>query len=491
MRFSPSAVDFFLPQSPVFNEPGFPDGILLFRNGRLADFNRTAGDLLGLLPEILDSPPDLRELIAAPDFALTEILLPTLTQTAFTNLQLHLKGTGSRLLWADAYLKISRSEEQDLLVILFHDISAFRQVQEKLTLIYQAIQQSADTFVITDLDGHVEFVNSAFTQATGYRLDEALGKNPRVLKSGKTPKEVFDDLWKTIKSGRVWKGEVINRRKDGSFYEVELVIAPFFNEEGELSKFIGCHRDITAKKKMQEELVFLEKLSVAGELAPKIAHEMNNQLVVISGKAQKALFLAGNPEKSAKALEETLAEIEAMARQIKNLMNLGKPPVFEIREFSLDEVFTHSIQAIDTTGLLKHITLNWHTDQQNHRIRGDFQSLCQVVNNLLINASHAMPRPGRLHLGVRRNGNRIVGFISDNGHGIPEETGRRIFDPFFTTKAEGKGTGLGLAISKQIVDAHKGEIWFSSRPGKGTIFFLEFQEVINSEVTDKDSGYVS
>lgn len=477
MRPNPShLLDYFTTQIHA-DEPGFPDGILLFENQVLVYLNKKASDLLKIDLSERNRRPGLMDMLSEAENALLEMMYPSFSDNSFTNIQLHLKGNHSATIWADTFIKRETKSDGDLLFMVFHDISDFISIKENLTLIYQAIQQSADTFVITDLEGNIEFVNAAFSQATGYTSEEAIGKNPRVLKSGKTPRTVFDDLWLTVKQGKKWKGEIVNRKKDGTFYEVELVIAPFFNEDGVLVKFIGCHRDITAKKRMYEELIFLEKLSVAGELAPRIAHEMNNQLLVISGKAQKARFLTQDNDKLGKALDETLREIEEMASQIKNLMELGKPRHYQVEEFRLDEVFSWSLHALETTGILKHITVSWFTDQQPHKIKGDFHSLVQVINNLIINASHAIEKPGHIHLGVRSRNHKVTGFIKDSGRGIPEAIQAKIFDPFFTTKAEGKGTGLGLSISKQIVDAHKGTIRFHSKAGKGTIFFLSFPSV--------------
>jgi len=458
-----------------FSEFGFPDGLLLFQDRKLVKSNPTANELLGLSAEHTKSPLFLNQIIAQSDIFLVEAFIDSSANEKYSNLQVNLKTSGGELLWAEAWIKREIIAEFEVIQIIFHNISAFKNVQEKMTLIYHAIQQSADTFVITDSEGTIEFVNSAFSNATGYRQDEVLGKNPRIMKSSRTAPEIFVDMWRTIKLGKVWKGEVINRRKDGSLIEVELVISPFFNEEGKIIKFIGCHRDISEKKQMIKELIFLEKLSIAGELAPKIAHEMNNQLMVINGKAEKAMFLLSNKNTEIeKALNDTLDEIENMARQIRNLMNIGKPQKYEITRFNLVEVFLYSVQAMETTGILKHIKINWHNDKTEHIISGDFHSLVQVINNLLINASHAMKGKGEISIGVRKRNSSISGFVSDNGSGIPDEVKSKIFDPFFTTKEPGKGTGLGLAVSKQIINSHQGNLWFHSRSGKGTIFFIDF-----------------
>lgn len=458
-----------------FSERGFPDGFLLFQDRKLVKSNLTANEFLGLTDDQIKSPMYLNHLIAQPDILLVEAFLESATSEKYSTLQFHLKTINGKPVWVDSWIKREIIEESEIILVIFHNITEFRNIHEQMSLIYQAIQQSADTFVITDDNGNIEFVNSAFSNATGYRIEDVLGKNPRIMKSQRTPPEIFVQMWKTIKQGKVWKGEVVNRRKDGSLIEVELVISPFFNDEGEIIKFIGCHRDISEKKQMVKELIFLEKLSIAGELAPRIAHEMNNQLMIINGKAEKALFLSANKNSEIEsAINETLDEIENMARQIRNLMNIGKPQKFDITKFDFEEVLRYSVLAMSTTGILKHIKVDFKNDQKNHQISGDFHSLVQVVNNLLINASHAMKGSGKISLGVKRRSKTVCGFIADSGSGIPDELKPRIFDPFFTTKEPGKGTGLGLAVSKQIISSHQGHLWFHSKEGKGTIFFIEF-----------------
>ncbi|MFA7533143.1 MAG: diguanylate cyclase [Tissierellaceae bacterium] len=117
-----------------------------------------------------------------------------------------------------------------------------------------AIEQAAVSIVITDKDGDIQYVNPAFESITGYTFGEVIGGNPRILKSGLTTDDVFDNLWETISSGRPWKGELINRRKDGSIYYEEARISPIIDENGEITNYLGVKQDITTQKYLEEKL---------------------------------------------------------------------------------------------------------------------------------------------------------------------------------------------------------------------------------------------
>ncbi|MFA5576641.1 MAG: diguanylate cyclase [Tissierellaceae bacterium] len=122
------------------------------------------------------------------------------------------------------------------------------------SIIKIAIEQTAVSIIITDKHGNVQYVNPAFENITGYTFGEVIGGNPRILKSGLTTDDVFDNLWETISSGRPWKGELINRRKDGSIYYEEARISPIINEKGEITNYLGIKQDITTQKYLEEKL---------------------------------------------------------------------------------------------------------------------------------------------------------------------------------------------------------------------------------------------
>jgi PAS domain S-box-containing protein len=137
---------------------------------------------------------------------------------------------------------------------IFRDVTERKQAEERLRRLSRAVEATHDAVIITDGKGRIQFVNWAFEAMTGYTQAEALGENPRILKSGRHPDELYADMWRTITSGRVWQGEVTNQRKDGTFYEAQLTISPMRDAAGEIEQFVAIQRDITERKRIEGEL---------------------------------------------------------------------------------------------------------------------------------------------------------------------------------------------------------------------------------------------
>ncbi len=161
------------------------------------------------------------------------------------------------------------------------DITERKRAEESLMLQNAALQSAANAIVITDRVGKIISVNQAFTKLTGYSQEEVIGNKPNILKSGSHPDSFYQKLWKTILSGEVWKGEIENRRKDGSLYTEEMTITPVCQTQEEISHFIAIKNDITDRKKLQQELLQSQKIQSIGTLAGGIAHDFNNILAII------------------------------------------------------------------------------------------------------------------------------------------------------------------------------------------------------------------
>ncbi|MBE7503499.1 MAG: PAS domain S-box protein [Verrucomicrobiales bacterium] len=370
---------------------------------------------------------------------------------------------------------------------IFWDVTDRKRTEDQLRKLARAVEQSPASIIITDRDGNIEFVNPKFTQITGYRLDEVLGRNPRLLKSGEAPPEVYRRLWAAITRGEEWHGEFHNRRKDGTLFWETASISPIYDSTGAITHFVAVKEDTTERKQLESQFLRAQRLEALGALASGIAHDLNNILAPI-------LMTASLLRESALPAENRamLGTIESCAQRgadiIRQLLTFarGHPgarvplPVHHLlRELEtiVRETFPRDIRP----------TLVAPGDVWP--VLGDSTQVHQCLLNLCINARDAMPDGGTLTLAARnvtldeaaatltpgaQPGDYVCVTVADTGEGIPPEHLDHIFDPFFTTKENGQGTGLGLATVLGIVRGHGGYVRVTSRLRQGTSFELYF-----------------
>jgi PAS domain S-box-containing protein len=369
-----------------------------------------------------------------------------------------------------------------------------------------AVEQSPTSVVITDRDGVIQYVNPRFTEVTGFSQAEAIGQNPRILQSGTTGIDVYQDLWRNLTGGQIWKGELCNKRKNGELYWEEAQIAPVRTPSGEISHFVAVKTDITERKKIEAELIshrhHLEALvqartadlSLAKEAAEaanrakstflaNMSHELRTPLNGIMGLTGIALRRATDPK-----MQDQLGKVEKAAQNllaiINDILDISKIEserlTLEQIDFRLGEILENIRSLIGPKAAEKGVTLHFESDTKlnNLALKGDPLRLGQVLINLIGNAVK-FSAEGRVSLGVHLTegiaGSVRLNFaVRDNGIGISPEDQQRIFDSFeqadgsFTRKHG--GTGLGLAISKRLVTMMGGSISVESELGRGSIF---------------------
>jgi PAS domain S-box-containing protein len=352
-----------------------------------------------------------------------------------------------------------------------------------------ALDQSA-IVAITDQRGIITFVNEEFCRISKYSRDELLGQDHRIINSGHHPKDFIRDLWTTIASGRVWKGDFKNRAKDGSFYWVDTTIVPFLNSDGKPYQYIAIRHDISQLKLAQDkilqqaaELQRAAQLSFVGELAAGLAHEIKNPLAGIQGTVDILIRRrdAGDPE--TEALQGIRHEVERIDGTVRALLDRARPRALRSARTSLTELVWRAVsiarsQAGSTTvhGHLVHI--EFEPPPEDISPVADAAQIEDAVLNLLINSIEAIEGEGRIAISIRRAESdaeaefdeEAVIEISDNGRGISEEDLARIFHPFFTTTKG--GTGLGLPAVRRIVRAHGGRVDAQSIVGEGSTFTI-------------------
>jgi len=379
------------------------------------------------------------------------------------------------------------TEEMRLLTEIASDISFALDHTEKvaeLRLQGAALNAAADSIVITDRNGTIEWVNPAFTALTGYGAEEAIGKNQSELsKSGVHDQLFYRDLWDTILAGHTWQGEMTNRRKDRSVYIVHQTITSVKGARGETDHFIGIGQDITERKTLEAQVRQANKMDAVGQLASGVAHDFNNLLTVILGFAD---FMAADLDMASEHGTD-LGEIIKAARRAealtRQLLAFSRQQVLHTAPVDVNGLIT------EMTGMLvrligENIEVSLALAPNLSLALADRGQLEQVVMNLVVNARDAMPDGGSVtietadvelenssfHAETVMHGRYVMLAITDTGSGMTKETQRRLFEPFFTTKEAGKGTGLGLSTTYGIIKQSKGYIWVYSEPGRGTTF---------------------
>jgi PAS domain S-box-containing protein len=363
------------------------------------------------------------------------------------------------------------------------DITERKQAEASRDRLATAVEQASETIVITDTKGTILYANPAFEKTSGYTRAEALGQNPRVLKSGKQDAEFYRQMWAVLQRGEVWNGHFINRRKDGTLYEEEANISPVRDAAGKIINYVAVKRDVTHEVQLETQFRQAQKMEAVGQLAGGVAHDFNNILAVIQMQSSllKSDGLSTEQTELADGITESVQRAVALTRQ---LLLFSRREVFQPRDLELNETIAATTKMLKRM-LGETIEMQLKLAAQPLFLHADAGMLDQVLMNLCVNARDAMPGGGHLLIetaGVEldelavgqsvqaRAGSFVRLSVSDNGGGIPPEILPQIFEPFFTTKDVGKGTGLGLATVFGIVQQHQGWINVYSEVGHGTTF---------------------
>ncbi len=446
-------------------------------------FTRTTGytaeEAIGQTPRLLKSGKN--------DPALYQQMWETIGRGEVWQGELINRRKDGSLYWESLTIAPVRSPEGKIThyVAIKEDISRRKRNEENLRKLAQAIEQSAHSVVITDKIGTIEYVNPAFTRVTGYTFEEAIGQNPRILKSGKHPRSFYQNLWNTILKGNVWHGEFVNRRKDGSLYWERASIAPVKNDEGKITHFVAVKEDITAYKELEAELRRArDEAEQASRLKTRllgnVSHDMRTPLGGILGYTEMLMDGAFGEisSKQRHALERIFQSTHQLIEFTNDLLNQAELESGQIRlnitEFSPQSLLkvVPSIQTIaEHKGVQVHVEIDPGIPE---RITGDPYWLRQIIANLLSNAAKFTDE-GHIWLRLKRvDDDHWAIEVEDTGPGIPAEAQERIFEAFQQADdgptRHHKGTGLGLSIVKQLVTLMHGEIHLKSTVGKGSKF---------------------
>lgn len=369
------------------------------------------------------------------------------------------------------------------------DITTFIEASAENVRLRAAIDQTDDAVVVTDAEATIVYVNPAFTRVTGYTSAEAVGENPRMLKSGHHDEAFYRELWDRISSGQSWSGTMVNRRKDGSLITEQATISPVRDAMGAIVSYVSVKRDISEQLRLERERCELEeryersqKMEALGQLAGGIAHDFANMISAIRSNAELMQMTAGL--ELHEGLRDILAASDHVGDLARQLLTFARKQPSEPQRVELGAVIR------GMRSMLRRLlgeTIELATELSGACwVFIDPSQLQQVVLNLALNARDAMPRGGELTIAAREGGlgrgqstkagaeAYVTLIVEDRGEGMSAEVRERMFDPLFTTKERGRGTGLGLSTVYGIVQQSEGQIEVESEPGRGTTIYVRF-----------------
>ncbi|MHA2352134.1 MAG: PAS domain S-box protein [Candidatus Thorarchaeota archaeon] len=357
---------------------------------------------------------------------------------------------------------VPRKDENDKVigtVAVVIDVTKEKLAEQELRKLSRAVEQSPTSVVITDSEGTIEYVNPGFSVLTGYSLQEAVGQNPRILKSELTPKDTHDDLWRTLKEGRAWRGLFVNKKRTGDLYWEDAWISPIFSPEGNITHYVAVKEDITQRiisdRKAAESHRDLELY------ASFLQHDIRNDLQIIMNHAEAALMLIEENN----AIKDYVQTVEAVSERMVHLLDIfGRPGAADEREI---------------IGILERVKARAEKAHSNLRVEirtslqdAELQSarlIPIVFDNLLRNSAEYSEGEVTVAIEISQIDGNVQIILRDDGPGIPKEIRPSLFEKGVSTT----GGGFGLYLSKRVVEGYGGSIELIPQD-KGTAYRIHF-----------------
>lgn len=343
-----------------------------------------------------------------------------------------------------------------------------------------AIDQSA-IVATTNTRGIITYVNDKFCQVSKYSREELIGQDHRIVNSGFHPKEFMRELWATISSGRVWRGEIRNRAKDGSFYWVDTTIVPFLDDRGQPYQYMAIRYEITDRKRSEEQLREQAALARLGAMAAVVAHEVKNPIAGIRGALQVIMGRMAVDNRDRAILSDIVARLDSLNGIVQDLLLYAHPRAPKYEPVDMRSLVENVADLLKRDPALTAITFN--INGPSIRIVADPEQIRIMLQNLLLNAAQAMKGRGAIDVRLTEEPTGCTLAVRDHGPGIASDVLEKAFDPFFTTK--NRGTGLGLSIARRVVvDLHRGKIELESVDGGGTLVTVRLPYALSAAATD-------
>lgn len=381
------------------------------------------------------------------------------------------------------YLINTYSPKKGYFATIFEDITKRKQAETEIIKLSAAVEQSANTIVISDIKGNIEYVNPVFTKLTGYSAKEALGQNPRILNAGTQPKEYYAEMWQTISVGKIWEGEFHNKTKNGNFFWEHVIITPLKNDDGIITNYLAVKENITDRKKAELKLKESEEQlrelnTTKDKFFSIIAHDLRSPFNSILGFSELILENSkrndfSNTLKMSTILNDTVNKSFDL---LNNLLEWSRVQTDRITfmpdNHQLSILIVEVVKLLSLAAMKKNIKVDFEVSDIEIKI--DVNMIQTVLRNLLSNAIKYSHKGGLINISAFENKNEVEISVKDNGVGINKDYMEKLFllgENIATLGTDNeKGTGLGLILCKEFVEKHKGKIWVKSEEGKGSEF---------------------
>ncbi|BFM38161.1 PAS domain S-box protein [Synechocystis sp. LKSZ1] len=416
------------------------------------------------------------------------------------------------LIWVNCTMSfVSGDDEPSYFIAVVEDIGDRKRAEQALQQLNQDLEScieartyelsafrqgvdSAAIVAITDPEGVITYVNDRFCEISGYQPEEVLGQTHKLLNSGYHPPEFFQTLWETLKSGQVWRGEVRNRRKDGSFYWTDSVLVPFLDKQGQPYQYLAIRFDITERKQYEVQLAqaneeLLSASRLKDEFLANMSHELRTPLNAILGMAeslQERIFgpLTEHQQMALDTIENSGLHLLELINDVLDLAKISAGKLQLAPHYTDVAQLCHSsLTFIQQQTFQKQISVHLSLAPQLPAVWLDERRIRQALINLLNNAVKFTPVGGTITLAASLQSSLdptqdppLQLTVTDTGIGIPTNHLQKLFQPFIQVDSalnrQYQGAGLGLALVKQIAELHGGSITVTSTEGAGSCFTL-------------------
>jgi len=470
-------------------------------NGKIVDANKAVADFYGYDVETLKKM-FLTEIVALPEEEIKDSINKALNLKQNQFIRQHKLSNGEKR-YVEVFTSPISINDKILIFSVIHDIQNRVLAEANLKKLNKAIEQSPVSVVITDCKGNIEYVNPKFCEVTGYSCNEAIGKNPRILKSGEQDDAYYKKLWTTITSGKNWYGEFKNQKKNGEFYWESASVSPLFDDDGNITHFVAIKEDITERKMKEAELLQAKELAeksnqLKSNFLTNMSHELRTPLVGILGYADILANELKNGEY--KEMAETILQSgNQLIETLNSILDLSRIEAdrneLEVSTIEVKEILNETYALFKPMAYSKNLYLKLNLPLENLYVNADRQLIPKIFNNLLNNAIKFTFKGGIIissNVVLKNHRLFVQTDISDTGIGIPAEYHQLIFEPFRQV-SEGlsrsyTGSGLGLTLTKKFVEILNGDISFKSKENQGTTFTVTFpfaHSLPGSQVEDK------